>query len=337
MMYHLGGLQLPYDKARCWMFDEIVPLNKHRHLATSAGIREDAIAQRVVDSIIPSLTGIIEKAVASALQVANPIPPKHTTESLHSPTDIHAGSSQMLPDDTSDRCMSTQMHSSNLIRDSQPVAIHRSIINTSLSSPPALSNNASDRPTSKSLHSSSPIHDSQPVVSHGSINHTSLSSPPKSHACNQPSLESLTTLALQKIRALTGNPNADWTCPAQKEAMSAVLEHKTDVMALMCTGSGKTMLTVVPTLLEDTITVCVLPLKSLMLDVCQNLDNMGVEYEVFKGDSTRISGTKKLVLVSADKAKTPQWREALAEVNQRVTVGRLVFDEAHLAVTADDY
>jgi len=354
---HLGGLQLPYDKARCWMFNEVVPPKKTRLLATTAGIGEDAIAQRVVDLITPSLTGIIQKAVASALQLANPdiipnVAPKHSRESLHSPTYLTARSSQTSLNDTYDGHTSAPMHSSGLICDSQPVASHGSDNDITLPSLPTphpqnqpclqsmttkASQNTCDRSTSRSTHPSGLIHDSQPVASHGSDNDINLPSLPTPHPQNQPYLQSLTTMALHKIRALTGNPTADWTCPEQKEAMSAVLEHKTDVMALMCTGSGKTMLTIVPTLLEDTITVYVLPLKSLMLDVCRNLDDMGLEYEVFHKDSTRISGTKKLVLVSADRTKFPEWHEALAEVNQRVTVGRLVWDEAQLAFTANDY
>lgn len=272
------------------MFDKIVPANKHHQHPATAGISEAAIAQQVVEMIIPSITKIIEKAMASASFLATPTivsdnMPKQSSESINLPASpITKKSSQ-----------------------------------TSLSNQP------------------NPICESRPVAINSSDNALVSSSPPISHSQTQSCLQPLTIMALDKIRDLLGDPTANWTCPAQREAMLAVLERKTDVMALMNTSSGKTMLVMVPTLLEDTITAYLVPLKSLMLDVCRNLEDMGVEFEVFTGTSTRISGTKKLVLVSADRARLPQWREALAEVNLRVTVGRLVFDEAHLGLTANDY
>jgi len=43
------------------------------------------------------------------------------------------------------------------------------------------------------------------------------------------------------------------------------------------------------------------------------------------------------VLVSADRAKSAHWQQALAEVNQHIPVTQMVFDEAHLPFTADKY
>lgn len=144
--------------------------------------------------------------------------------------------------------------------------------------------------------------------------------------------------ALQKIQILTKKPTATWTCDAQYTAMQAVLARTSDVLALMYTGSGKTMLGVVPSLLEkSSITVVVLPLKSLMADYIRKLDEMGVPYEVFTSSSKSISGSKNLVLVSVDRARTEIWHQALAEVNLKVKVARLVVDEGQLALTAENY
>ena len=144
--------------------------------------------------------------------------------------------------------------------------------------------------------------------------------------------------ALQKIQILTKKSSATWTCKAQHTAMQAVLDLNSDVLVLMHTGSGKTMLAVVPSLLEQhSITVVAFPLKSLMADYIRKLDEMKVPYEVFTSSSTRISGNKNLVLVSVDRARTVHWHQALAEVNQIVKVVRFIVDEGQLGLTAVEY
>lgn len=79
--------------------------------------------------------------------------------------------------------------------------------------------------------------------------------------------EPLEGRALGVIRKLLGRPEAGWSCVEQRDAMLAVITRQSDVMALIKTGGGKSMLVVVPALLEpDCTTVVVLPLKSLMTD-----------------------------------------------------------------------
>lgn len=83
----------------------------------------------------------------------------------------------------------------------------------------------------------------------------------------EPSIhDDLMKQALETIQSITKEPNANWTGEGQKHAMAAVLEKRTDVMAIMCTGSGKSMLFVVPSIIErNSITVVVVPLKSLTM------------------------------------------------------------------------
>jgi superfamily II DNA helicase RecQ len=108
---------------------------------------------------------------------------------------------------------------------------------------------------------------------------------------------------------------------------------------MMHTGSGKTMLPLIASQLEsDCVTIVVLPLRSLMDDYTCRLDSMKISYEVFKGQKTkRLTGAYSLVLVSADKRKTPHWRQCLAELNECKSVVCTVFDEGHYAFTANDY
>lgn len=142
--------------------------------------------------------------------------------------------------------------------------------------------------------------------------------------------------ALTAMRQCLGLPHADWTCDEQRDAMVAVLERKTDVMALIKTGGGKSMLAIVPAVMapQET-TVVVLPLQSLMTDYKKKLDRMNVLYEAYEGDS--LAGIYNLILVSADMAKFDRWRQAIQILHQKRPVVRVCMDECQFSFTANDF
>ena len=146
--------------------------------------------------------------------------------------------------------------------------------------------------------------------------------------------------ALGILRRLVGDEAATWSSEEQRQGVQAVLELKTDVLAIMNTGSGKTMLALIPALLEPgQATVVVLPLKSLMTDYKRRLDDLNIPYEHFQGAKTKqLSGSKNLILVSADIARQSHWKHALATFDhQYIPVVRLFFDEGHFAITCSDF
>ncbi|KAF8633670.1 hypothetical protein AX17_004413, partial [Amanita inopinata Kibby_2008] len=151
--------------------------------------------------------------------------------------------------------------------------------------------------------------------------------------------DELEHLALQVLCSVLKNPTARWTCPEQKEGVIALLKNETDVLAVMATGSGKTMLCVIPAMMEEhQVTVVVLPLKSLMTDYKRKLHAMNVEFEQYEGGKTRqLTGMQNLVLVSADMARTADFRQCISELHEKREVARIIFDECHFALTASDY
>lgn len=144
--------------------------------------------------------------------------------------------------------------------------------------------------------------------------------------------EQLSQRALLTLRKVFKNDKAEWTCDEQRQGTLALLKLKTDALVIMRTGTGKTMLPVIASLMEpDYVTVVVLPLKSLMTDYKKRFHEMGIAFEHFDGrQSDGLSGEHNLILVSADIVKTAHWVQSLAELNTRMPVARLVFDEGHM-------
>ncbi|KAG1843910.1 hypothetical protein F4604DRAFT_1596496, partial [Suillus subluteus] len=142
------------------------------------------------------------------------------------------------------------------------------------------------------------------------------------------------------MRKLLRDESASWKSEQQQEAMRVVLEGKRDAVVVLRTGGGKSMLAIIPSLLEKaSATVLVLPLNSLMMDFERRLTSMRVPFQIY--DRNRNEGAlnirDNLILVTADKARSERWREALAVLNEKKPVKRMVFDESHIPLIANDY
>jgi len=122
--------------------------------------------------------------------------------------------------------------------------------------------------------------------------------------------------------------------PGQEEAAAAVLEGR-DLVAVMPTGSGKSLCFQLPALLLDGTTVVVSPLIALMKDQVDGLRARGIaaaalhsgltasERAAAEGDLT--AGRLRLVYIAPERLASAPFRAALA----RIRVARLVVDEAH--------
>jgi superfamily II DNA or RNA helicase len=196
----------------------------------------------------------------------------------------------------------------------------------------------------KCTHSPSPTF--SPPSSTISSNPTLISAPDFIKDSNDPgSLESVLSAtpevsvedqALAVLRRLLRNPNADWTCETQRQGVMTILDLKQDVLAIMATGLGKTMLAIIPALMEpDYITVIVLPFRSLMTDMQRRLDEMDVPYEVYSARA--LKGQANIVLVSADLSQFDSWKEHITDLNQKRKVVRQVYDEIHEPLVAQRY
>lgn len=145
---------------------------------------------------------------------------------------------------------------------------------------------------------------------------------------------------IQALQKALKDPHATWASQEQKDAVQAVMERRTDVIAMLKTGGGKSMLAIIPAIVSPNIgIVVVLPLKSLMTDWQRKLDAMEIPYQTFDPsiDQGRLHPSINLILVSADRATFSTWRTMIAELHESLPITRMVFDEAHLPLLSDDF
>ncbi|KAF8909042.1 hypothetical protein CPB84DRAFT_1843383 [Gymnopilus junonius] len=132
---------------------------------------------------------------------------------------------------------------------------------------------------------------------------------------SQPStlVERDSPLVQDGLECVLHKPDANWTCSEQLEEIKAMLRLKKDVLAILPTGAGKTMLVIIPSLLEK--------------------DQITVLFD----SSKHLSGSTNLVLVSANIVKTTGWKQAIAELSQCIPVVHQIFDESHIPVTSSSF
>jgi hypothetical protein len=143
--------------------------------------------------------------------------------------------------------------------------------------------------------------------------------------------------SLALLRRLTQNPSGTWRTPHQWTAIQHVLAWKSDLCIIMPTGSGKTVVTLIPTLMDGDVTIYILPLNSLIMDYKRRLDDMKIAYDYFNGDNPHLRQDVSIILVSVDRAVTPHWKHCITNLNDKRSVTRLVVDEAHIGLTAHEY
>ena len=128
--------------------------------------------------------------------------------------------------------------------------------------------------------------------------------------------------------------------PGQREAISAVLQQK-DVIVVIPTGGGKTVIYTIPTILMPGITVVVSPLLMLMHDQLLKLREKGINTcyvnsmltkesrEAVMANLSRPDSEYKVLLTSPEVLMSPSMQTLLEKLK---TEGRLNFfaiDEAH--------
>lgn len=114
------------------------------------------------------------------------------------------------------------------------------------------------------------------------------------------------------LRQMYGE-SADWREPAQYEAVKVLMALERDVIVALRTGAGKSAIALLPSFVEQGITVIIAPLISLQEDWVRRLDRLKIPYEQYQGtQGPPLRGTAKIILVSSDIAKTPAWDEQIA-------------------------
>jgi hypothetical protein len=142
---------------------------------------------------------------------------------------------------------------------------------------------------------------------------------------------------LAVARELHNDPDLQLRGPGQRDAMLAVMGPKAaeQVVVVLGTGSGKSLIVMVAAALEGAgTTIMVLPTVALRGNMLERVAKMGIRTILWSPGQTR---SAPLVIVSAEAACTEGFDEYVVRLESRQRLDRIVIDECHLTITANDY
>jgi ATP-dependent DNA helicase RecQ len=122
--------------------------------------------------------------------------------------------------------------------------------------------------------------------------------------------------------------------PIQEDAIDYILAKK-DILTVLPTGSGKSLIFQLPTLMMDGVTVVISPLIALMQDQVINLNSNGISAKMISSQNSNEENHQSLELLQSNKIKflyiAPERfvNEVFKDILKTVNINFFVIDEAH--------
>lgn len=123
----------------------------------------------------------------------------------------------------------------------------------------------------------------------------------------------------------------------QAEAIRAIIDDRPEVVAVLATGAGKSLLYQLPARLPGAgTTLLIVPLIALKQDTVRRCGQLGIAAAVWRPDAPPAPGSA-LVIASIDQAVLPAFLAYAYALEAQGRLARIVVDECHLVHTAADY
>ncbi|KAI4221646.1 MAG: hypothetical protein L6R40_008618 [Gallowayella cf. fulva] len=138
-----------------------------------------------------------------------------------------------------------------------------------------------------------------------------------------------------QLKRLLGRPDAVFR-GKQADALKAIMERRLRVLIIIGTGSGKSMLFMLPATVspEGGVTVVVVPLTALQADLQDRCDRLGIRCA--RWDGRRPPYWASIVLVTPESAVTKAFGRFIDEKRMLRQLDRIVIDECHVLMESTE-
>lgn len=145
------------------------------------------------------------------------------------------------------------------------------------------------------------------------------------------------------LRELYG-PRSTWRSAKQREAMEAILklEGQSSLVVVLPTGAGKSVLFMVPAVMEGGgINIVVVPFTALADDLVSRARMLGIRCSYYQSSEfyqhEKQPSVGRLIIVSADVASKGGFLSYADGIRARGLLGRIFIDEGHTIITDVNY
>lgn len=142
---------------------------------------------------------------------------------------------------------------------------------------------------------------------------------------------------LKKLRDVFKDEDARFKSIEQAEAMRETLKRDSDLLVMLPTGGGKSLVYQLPMLLEDEMTtVIIVPFVALVEQVEKQCKDLGMSCQVWtnKGYS---EGLAQAIIVGVEHGITSEFQDLLIQLESTKRLARIVFDECHTLLTQREF
>lgn len=137
------------------------------------------------------------------------------------------------------------------------------------------------------------------------------------------------------VKKLYGDDKTGWKSDEQEKALTVIMSWTEQVVAILPTGAGKSLLFMLPCTLPDAgVTILVVPLVSLHGDMLRRIRKMKIDHLEWQPGESREAA---LILVSAEAVSTKGFIKYARRLVAEQKLDRIVVDECHLTVIAAEY
>jgi superfamily II DNA helicase RecQ len=144
-----------------------------------------------------------------------------------------------------------------------------------------------------------------------------------------------TEALLRGVKKLYGDKDVGWKSTEQEQALAKIMSWTEQVVAILPTGAGKSLLFMLPCTLPDArTTILIVPLVALHTDMLRRVREMKIDHLEWQLGESREAA---LVLVSAEAASSKDFMKYARRLVREQKLDRIVVDECHLTVTAAEY
>lgn len=145
--------------------------------------------------------------------------------------------------------------------------------------------------------------------------------------------------ALNALRGLYDDSQAQFKSEEQAEAVRLAMKRSGDILVILPTGGGKSVVFMAPAWIEKELTtVVIVPFVALIAEMENRCKELGLSCYIWRNSGT-ILGQRmaQVVLVSVENAVTPEFQQFLIRLEQAQKLARIAIDECHTVLTQRDF
>jgi hypothetical protein len=141
------------------------------------------------------------------------------------------------------------------------------------------------------------------------------------------------THEVRALRAFRRLGHGQWTCKEQGLAVTLVLENILDLLVVIPTGHGKSVVFTIPPMVTSRTIIVVVPLTILVTRHEADVGRAGLRHTTYGKDTIAFDAPPSILFVSVENAATPRFVELAHTLNHLQKLHSVVVDEAHLLLS----